>query len=153
MKILIDNGHGRETLGKRSPDGSLREHKWARESLPPRTGSQTERSRRRENRQGGERRLPRRTLPTSELYLSEARNSERNPRINPLQRRSSERQQVAQRPRLERVDVGRKDESGRPRHGDMGRNELPTVGIQSDILRRRESEAYAGGLFGRRPRF
>ena len=31
MKILIDNGHGRETLGKRSPDGSLREYKWARE--------------------------------------------------------------------------------------------------------------------------
>lgn len=31
MKILIDNGHGSETAGKRSPDGSLREYKWARE--------------------------------------------------------------------------------------------------------------------------
>lgn len=25
MKILIDNGHGENTPGKRSPDGSLRE--------------------------------------------------------------------------------------------------------------------------------
>lgn len=31
MKILIDNGHGSETAGKRSPDGSLKEYKWARE--------------------------------------------------------------------------------------------------------------------------
>lgn len=31
MKILIDNGHGRETPGKRSPDGSIQEYKWARE--------------------------------------------------------------------------------------------------------------------------
>lgn len=31
MKILIDNGHGEETPGKRSPDGRLREYKWARE--------------------------------------------------------------------------------------------------------------------------
>lgn len=31
MKILIDNGHGEETAGKRSPDGTLREYKWARE--------------------------------------------------------------------------------------------------------------------------
>lgn len=31
MKILIDNGHGNDTAGKRSPDGSLREYKWARE--------------------------------------------------------------------------------------------------------------------------
>lgn len=31
MKILIDNGHGAETAGKRSPDGSLREYKYARE--------------------------------------------------------------------------------------------------------------------------
>lgn len=31
MKILIDNGHGRETKGKRSPDGTLREYAWARE--------------------------------------------------------------------------------------------------------------------------
>lgn len=31
MKILIDNGHGAETPGKRSPDGSLLEYKWARE--------------------------------------------------------------------------------------------------------------------------
>lgn len=31
MKILIDNGHGIETPGKRSPDNSLREYKWARE--------------------------------------------------------------------------------------------------------------------------
>jgi len=29
--ILIDNGHGAETPGKRSPDGSLREYAWARE--------------------------------------------------------------------------------------------------------------------------
>lgn len=26
MKILIDNGHGENTPGKRSPDGSLREY-------------------------------------------------------------------------------------------------------------------------------
>lgn len=31
MKILIDNGHGKETPGKRSPDGLLREYKYARE--------------------------------------------------------------------------------------------------------------------------
>lgn len=31
MKILLDNGHGFNTLGKRSPDGSLLEYKYARE--------------------------------------------------------------------------------------------------------------------------
>lgn len=31
MKILIDNGHGQETPGKRSPDGRFREYSWARE--------------------------------------------------------------------------------------------------------------------------
>lgn len=31
MKILIDNGHGIETPGKRSPDGSFREYAWTRE--------------------------------------------------------------------------------------------------------------------------
>lgn len=31
MKILIDNGHGQETSGKRSPDGLFREYAWARE--------------------------------------------------------------------------------------------------------------------------
>lgn len=31
MIILIDNGHGVETPGKRSPDGRLREYAWARE--------------------------------------------------------------------------------------------------------------------------
>lgn len=31
MKVLIDNGHGENTAGKCSPDGSLREYKWARE--------------------------------------------------------------------------------------------------------------------------
>ncbi len=30
MKILIDNGHGRNTPGKRSPDGRLREWEWTR---------------------------------------------------------------------------------------------------------------------------
>lgn len=30
MKILIDNGHGRETPGKRSPDGKLREYPYNR---------------------------------------------------------------------------------------------------------------------------
>lgn len=30
MKILIDNGHGRETPGKRSPDGRLREYAYNR---------------------------------------------------------------------------------------------------------------------------
>ena len=29
--ILIDNGHGKETPGKCSPDGSLKEYAWARE--------------------------------------------------------------------------------------------------------------------------
>ena len=28
MKILIDNGHGIDTPGKRSPDGVLREYAW-----------------------------------------------------------------------------------------------------------------------------
>ena len=28
MKVLIDNGHGIETLGKRSPDGRLREYAY-----------------------------------------------------------------------------------------------------------------------------
>ena len=31
MKVLIDNGHGIETLGKRSPDGRLREYAYTRE--------------------------------------------------------------------------------------------------------------------------
>lgn len=31
MKILLDAGHGVNTPGKRSPDGLLREYKWARE--------------------------------------------------------------------------------------------------------------------------
>ena len=31
MKILIDNGHGSNILGKCSPDGNLREYAWARE--------------------------------------------------------------------------------------------------------------------------
>lgn len=31
MKILIDNGHGKDTPGKRSPDGKLREYKYTRE--------------------------------------------------------------------------------------------------------------------------
>ena len=31
MKVLIDNGHGENTPGKRSPDGSLREYLYARE--------------------------------------------------------------------------------------------------------------------------
>lgn len=31
MKILIDNGHGESTPGKRSPDGRLREYSWTRE--------------------------------------------------------------------------------------------------------------------------
>lgn len=31
MKVLIDNGHGENTPGKRSPDGSLREYLYTRE--------------------------------------------------------------------------------------------------------------------------
>lgn len=31
MKILIDNGHGIDTPGKRSPDGRFREYKYNRE--------------------------------------------------------------------------------------------------------------------------
>lgn len=31
MKVLIDNGHGEETPGKRSPDGRLREYAYTRE--------------------------------------------------------------------------------------------------------------------------
>lgn len=31
MKILIDNGHGENTAGKRSPDGRLREYRYCRE--------------------------------------------------------------------------------------------------------------------------
>ncbi len=31
MKVLIDNGHGSNTLGKRSPDGRLREYAYTRE--------------------------------------------------------------------------------------------------------------------------
>ena len=31
MVILLDAGHGVDTLGKRSPDGRLREYKYARE--------------------------------------------------------------------------------------------------------------------------
>ena len=31
MKILIDNGHGENTPGKRSPDGEFREYLYARE--------------------------------------------------------------------------------------------------------------------------
>ena len=35
MKILIDNGHGVDTAGKRSPDGSLREYSYTREIARP----------------------------------------------------------------------------------------------------------------------
>ena len=31
MKILIDNGHGHNTPGKRSPDGKFREYAYNRE--------------------------------------------------------------------------------------------------------------------------
>ncbi len=31
MKVLIDNGHGENTAGKRSPDGKLREYMYTRE--------------------------------------------------------------------------------------------------------------------------
>lgn len=31
MRILIDNGHGENTKGKRSPDGAFREYAYARE--------------------------------------------------------------------------------------------------------------------------
>jgi N-acetylmuramoyl-L-alanine amidase len=31
MIVLIDNGHGKETKGKRSPDGKLLEYAWTRE--------------------------------------------------------------------------------------------------------------------------
>ncbi len=31
MKVLIDNGHGAETPGKRSPDGRLLEYAYTRE--------------------------------------------------------------------------------------------------------------------------
>ena len=31
IKVLVDNSHGVETSGKRSPDGRLRECKYARE--------------------------------------------------------------------------------------------------------------------------
>ena len=31
--VILDNGHGIETAGKRSPDGSLREYKWTREMV------------------------------------------------------------------------------------------------------------------------
>ena len=31
MKILIDNGHGKETPGKCSPDGRLKEYAYTRE--------------------------------------------------------------------------------------------------------------------------
>ena len=30
VKVLIDNGHGEETPGKRSPDGKFREYIWTR---------------------------------------------------------------------------------------------------------------------------
>lgn len=31
MIVIIDNGHGEDTAGKRSPDGRLREYAYARE--------------------------------------------------------------------------------------------------------------------------
>lgn len=31
MKILLDNGHGENTAGKRSPDGVLREYRYTRD--------------------------------------------------------------------------------------------------------------------------
>ena len=31
IKILLDNGHGKDTAGKRSPDGKFREYRYARE--------------------------------------------------------------------------------------------------------------------------
>ena len=31
LYVILDNGHGVNTPGKRSPDGKLREYAWARE--------------------------------------------------------------------------------------------------------------------------
>ena len=31
IHVILDNGHGEDTAGKRSPDGKLREYAWARE--------------------------------------------------------------------------------------------------------------------------
>lgn len=31
MHVIIDNGHGVDTKGKRSPDNQLREYAWARD--------------------------------------------------------------------------------------------------------------------------
>ena len=33
MKIILDPAHGKETPGKRSPDGHFREYKWSREII------------------------------------------------------------------------------------------------------------------------
>ena len=33
FKILLDNGHGKNTAGKRSPDGRLREYAWTRKAV------------------------------------------------------------------------------------------------------------------------
>lgn len=32
IKVLLDNGHGIDTAGKRSPDGKLREYDWNRKT-------------------------------------------------------------------------------------------------------------------------
>ena len=32
IKVLLDNGHGIDTAGKRSPDGKLREYDWSRKT-------------------------------------------------------------------------------------------------------------------------
>lgn len=32
IKVLLDNGHGIDTAGKRSPDGKLREYDWDRKT-------------------------------------------------------------------------------------------------------------------------
>ena len=118
--------HSRKVIARRL---SSRVQMGEGNCLSSRNSPQTKRNRRRTNRKGGDRRSSRRTLPTSERYLSGSRNSERNPRFDSLQRRSPERQQMAHRPRLERVDIGRENESGRPRHSDMERYEYPPVRI------------------------
>lgn len=41
MKVLIDNGHGENTPGKRSPDGRLREWAYTREKTKAVMKSQT----------------------------------------------------------------------------------------------------------------
>lgn len=116
MKILIDNGHGAETRGKRSPDGRLLEY---RENRIIARGIVTALAAR-----GLDAALlvpeendipPARALPPRQRLVPPPRQRPRHPHLHPQQRRRPWRP-LALRPRLVRLHHPWRHPGRRPRH-------------------------------------